>query len=411
MLALVLALVVPATASAAATISVENGAIRFVGDETDNELDVYAVENGEQPVYVRWDTALGPGCHPREHDQTYTAPQGNASCSLVGVDRIEFVGGGGSDAFRTANLLAADIPVQADMGPGDDRFDLGSKQSDTVDAGAGLDDYVDGAGDDVVDLGDDADVARGGDFSTGNDTIRGGGGDDVLDGLSGDDVLDGGPGDDLLQPGDGNDTLIGGDDDDEVAGAGGGCLPDPGADIMSGGPGDDQLCGGPGVDWLDGGDGNDQINAVDGGADGPLACGDGFDAAWTDPFDHLPPDCELQDDQRVETLPAPNLVPVALPCATGACTGKVRIYAAPDAKRPAADATPPLTAPATNGKPLATAKFRLKARATRIVRIKLGKAAAKRLKKLGATTVEARTTFTQQGKTYSVRRTFGVKRK
>jgi Ca2+-binding RTX toxin-like protein len=407
-------LAAPATASATSSISVENGAIRFVGDETDNQLDVYRVENGEQSVYVRWDTTIGAGCHtgpPNSDPGPSSGLQGNVHCSRAGVDRIEFVGGDGSDTFTTGSIIDVDIPVHGDMGPGDDRFDFGSTGDDQVAGGPGMDRYVDAGGNDEVDLGDDNDDAYGGDFSSGDDTIHGGAGDDNLDGLTGNDVLDGGPGNDVFQPGEGNDALLGGDGDDVMGGVIGGCLNDVGDDIMSGGPGNDQLCGGPGVDWLDGGDGNDSINAVDSGTDGPIACGAGVDAAWGDPGDRIGTDCELQDDQRTVKLPAPNVLPVAVPCASGPCAGKLSVYATPDAKRPAAATPPPVTPATASGKALLTAKFKLKAKARRTLRLNLSKAAAKRLKKLGATTVEARITFTQAGKSYAVTRTFGVTRR
>jgi hypothetical protein len=180
---------------------------------------------------------------------------------------------------------------------------------------------------------------------------------------------------------------------------------------MRGGPGNDQLCGGPGVDTLDGGDGNDAINAVDAGTDRPVSCGAGLDAAWGDPSDHLSVDCELQDNQRTITLPAPNVLPVPLPCLKGACAGELKIFATPSAARPDPARPPPLSSPKAVGKALAKSKFKLTKTGRRSIRVHLSKAATKRLRKLGKTTVEARVAFTQRGKRRVVRRTFRVRPK
>src|SRR4051812_24847013 len=87
-------LLVPASASATATLSVENGAIRYVGDEGPNHLEVYGAEDGEQAIYAAG-VSLGPGCRerpPRSDDQGLPR---NVLCSRAGVDRVEFSGGGG----------------------------------------------------------------------------------------------------------------------------------------------------------------------------------------------------------------------------------------------------------------------------------------------------------------------------
>jgi hypothetical protein len=224
---------------------------------------------------------------------------------------------------------------------------------------------MDAAGDDQVDLGDGNDVAGGPDVDSGDDTIHGGRGNDRLEGLSGNDVLDGGPGNDILLPG-------------------------------------------AGIDSLDGGEGNDAINSLDGEVDQAITCGEGLDALWSDAIDPISPDCELQDDGTVLELPAPNVLPVVVPCAAGPCAGKLIVYPAHGAGRPTA-APPPLVPPKRSRTALITARFKLSAHAQRTVRVKLGKAATKRLEKLY--TLEARISFTQAGRNYTVRRTFGIKRK
>jgi Ca2+-binding RTX toxin-like protein len=406
-----LALSAPASASATPTLAVENGAIRYVGDSGDNRLDVYNVENGEQSLYAR-DVTLGPGCRERPPDTgPTTGLQGNTLCTRTGVDRIEFVGGEGNDTFTTASTLAVDIPVHAAMGAGDDHFEFGSAGTDLVDLGPGHDGYIDGEGNDFVDGGPGNDDMFGGNFSTGDDVLSGGDGDDNLDGLAGNDTIDGGSGNDLLQPGEGDDTLIGGSGDDVIGGIVGGCFDDVGDDTMDGGPGNDQICGGPGADTLEGGDGNDALNTVDSKKDGPVACGNGVDSAWADATDSVATDCELQGDRSVVALPAPDVVPVNLPCAQGGCAGAVSLFATPGAARPDPAKPPPRSAPKAVGKVLAKANFKLPKHGKRSLRLKLSKDSAKRLRKLGKTTVEARTVFTQGGKRYSVRRTFVVKPK
>jgi Ca2+-binding RTX toxin-like protein len=399
-LLLLLGFALPAAASASATISVENGAIRYVGDDGPNRIDVFAVENGEQAIDATGVT-IGSGC--RERPPGEPGGFGNVLCSRAGVDRFEFAGGAGDDTFSTGGTTVLDIPVHADMGDGNDRFEFGSTQSDVVTLGDGGDFVLDGIGDDHYDLGAGNDLVSSADFSVGNDTILGGEGDDNIDGNAGDDTIDGGPGNDLFQPSEGNDALNGGPGDDSV-----GC-DDPGNDTVSGGPGNDRICGGPGMDTIDGGDGDDSVSSLDGQVDGPVNCGAGADAVWSDAFDPVSLDCEQQGQPVTITLPQPDVLPVALPCAAGACAGKVTVFATPGAAQPQIGGPPPHESPKPSGKALVRSKFSLRGKARRTVRLKLGRAAAKRLKKLGATTVEARTAFTQAGKRYSIRRTFRVK--
>src|SRR5881275_1731746 len=155
-LALVLvafALAMPASASATATLGLENGAIRYVGDNGGNELTVSSVQNGEQAFYVADGTALGDGCHHYTPDSTNESAFSNTLCSLSGVNRLEFVGLDGRDVFTAKNVQVTDLPVYADMGPGDDNFEFGSTGTDVVSMGTGNDFYFDGLGNDYADLG------------------------------------------------------------------------------------------------------------------------------------------------------------------------------------------------------------------------------------------------------------------
>jgi RTX calcium-binding nonapeptide repeat (4 copies) len=366
---------------------------------------VWPVENGEQAFSVADGTTLGSGCHRRPPDDTSDAARfSNTLCSLSGVSRIEFVGGDGRDVFTAGNNQVTDLPVFADMGPGDDKFEFGSTGTDYVSMGPGNDFYLDGIGNDYVDLGPGDDVvptAIG--IGNGDDTILGGDGNDNIDGNEGNDTISGGPGDDIFQPGPGNDELDGGPGNDDI-----GC-DDPGNDTINAGPGDDRVCGGPGMDTINAGDGNDSVSSLDGQLDGLVSCGAGTDVIWADPFDPVGLDCEQQGAPQVVVVASPVL-PVALPC-NAACSGTTAVYATPKAPTPAPGVIPPKDKPVAVGTALAKAKFKHGKHATRILRLKLTKSSAKRLRRLGKTTVEARTVFTQGGKRYSIRHTFGVKPK
>src|SRR4051812_38339326 len=381
-----IALAAPATASAATTLGVENGAIRYVGDGYANHFEVWPVENGEQAFYVPEGTLLGSGCHRRAPDDPSEAARfSNTLCSLSGVNRIEFAGGDGSDVFTAGHTQVTDLPVYADMGPGDDNFEFGSTQTDFVSTGPGNDFYLDGIGNDYVDLGPGDDVVPTAGFSVGDDTILGGDGNDNIDGNAGNDTIIGGRGDDIFQPNEGNDTLDAGPGNDEI-----GC-DDPGNDSLDAGPGDDRVCGGAGIDTIDAGDGNDSVSSLDGQIDGLVSCGAGADVVWSDPFDPTGLDCEQQGVPQVVVLTTP-VMPVALPC-DAACSGSTTVFATPAAPTPAAGIIPTKAKPVAAGKALVKKRFKLSAYAKRTLRLKLAKSSAKRLKKLGKTTVEARTVF------------------
>ena len=102
--------------------------------------------------------------------------------------------------------------------------------------------YVDaGAGDDIVQGSDEADI------------IVGGAGDDDLSGLGGNDWIHGGDGADTIDGGAGQDTIIGAADDDVINGG-------ADDDIIYGSGGDDELHAGGGADHIYGGDGNDTFH-------------------------------------------------------------------------------------------------------------------------------------------------------
>jgi hypothetical protein len=400
-----LSLAAPAAASATPTLSVENGAVRYVGDGASNSLWISYARNGEQGFQPQGPINIGPGCRDARSDTPRDAFAADVACSLSGVDRMELLGGFGDDRINAMDTNVLQVPLHADMGPGNDWLDFGSTTADDISLGDGNDNYVDAFGNDRVDGGPGDDIMSGGNFSTDDDTFTGGEGNDILDGQLGNDTVEGGPGDDTLNPSPGDDTLDGGDGNDST-----GCSSFPGSDTLRGGAGDDNLCGGPGADLFDGGDGNDSLNSFDSAVDRGVTCGGGNDFLWADVFDPVSSDCEFQTQPRTLSLPKPTVLPVPLPCQPGACKGTVTVYATPTAAAPEKGKAPPRTAPSPLGKPLGRTRFKLKQTARRTIRLKLSKKAAKRLRKLGTTRLEARTKFAQGGKVYSVRRTFEVKR-
>lgn len=106
----------------------------------------------------------------------------------------------------------------------------------------GPDDFQGGAEDDIFDLFDENDIARGG---GGDDLMLAGDGDDIIDGQDGNDELFGGLDDDDLFGGNGSDVLNGGS----------------GFDRMSGGAGNDTFVLNADADEVDGGTGFDTIDA------------------------------------------------------------------------------------------------------------------------------------------------------
>jgi Ca2+-binding RTX toxin-like protein len=109
--------------------------------------------------------------------------------------------------------LPAAVGIRADLGAGNDWFDLHLQSGDvisipaTIFAGAGDDDVLGGFGADFISGGDGDDELQG---WHGNDTISGEDGNDHLEDAGGDDALSGGNGNDLLNGGPGGDTLAGG---------------------------------------------------------------------------------------------------------------------------------------------------------------------------------------------------------
>lgn len=130
---------------------------------------------------------------------------------------------------------------------GDLRFGAGDDEVTVADedlgGGGGVDGEIHlGAGDDGFD-GLNAESAL---------DVSGGAGDDEILTGAGDDVVTGGPGHDRIFSGDGADVVLGGDGDDAIDGG-------AGLDTIAGGDGDDELFAGADLDLVSGGDGADRF--------------------------------------------------------------------------------------------------------------------------------------------------------
>jgi Ca2+-binding RTX toxin-like protein len=430
------ALAAPAAATADTTLSVQGDRIVFAGDDAATTLWVEPVDGGEQTFEVDSTIVLGDGCHYA--GATPGSPGGppppgsfeHAACSLAGVTAFQANAGGGDDQIKFWSTVALGIPTFVDMGPGNDRWDLGSSVTDTVEGGEGNDVIVNGAGDDVLRGGPGDDVVYGGDFDQGNDQIQGDDGNDNLDGLAGNDTIDGGAGDDNLQPGEGddamdggpgddamtggpgNDSLLGGEGNDTIGGVQSGQqvqCGEPGDDVLDGGPGDDRVCGGQGIDTITGGAGDDVVGALDSARDDTVACGDGYDLVATDLIDPVGLDCERQAQADPVGLPASGILPVPVRCAPVACSGTLTITPSPNAPTPTA-ANLPSPPVAAKGKVLLRSKVKLGSGSSKL-RVRLPAKTVKQLRRSGRTSVEARLQVVSAGKKVTVRRTFPIAKK
>lgn len=233
--------------------------------------------------------ALVGGC-----DNVIICPSGGGFCGpstplndcYIGSDEadviLDFVGGndcvcggGGDDIIELGD--GADVAFgdggsdEIDVGEGNDLVFAGDGNDEVF--GQGGEDRIFGDdGDDTIDGGDEADDITGG---IGNDTIDGGNGDDDISGGEGADQISGGSGIDDISGGDGDDTINGDGDNDVLTGGAGADTIDgglgndeisgqSGADILRGDEGDDTIFGGTENDQLFGGNGADRLSGEDG---------------------------------------------------------------------------------------------------------------------------------------------------
>lgn len=284
-LALVLGLVLPATASAA-TLTVSGGTSAVL------TLQAARGEANDLGVSDLFDPVRGPGLTVADHGAPLRA---DAACDAgppllcpIGPIAVHL-----GDRADRASVISIEDDASVWGDDGDDDI-LASGLSTTAFGGSG-NDHV------HVNSNGDA-VAFGG---TGNDQIEAASGfrargygesgsDLVVQGRSIQAILDGGSGTDAViglprafstveaYGGTGSDLLA----IQPTGGSG------PIADwTLSGGDGDDLIAGGPGADAITGGSGRDHIYAAGGGAD-TVRCGSGFDVVRVDADDTVAADCE-----------------------------------------------------------------------------------------------------------------------
>jgi hypothetical protein len=238
--AALMALAVPATASAAEVHVAGNELIVTGGDEA-NFVEVDDATPGIR-VTDAAGLQIGPGC------QVVEAAENQAICGDDSTTVMQANLGGGNDSLESGIFVS--FGIGAEGGPGDDTLEGG-------------------------DTGPTTDVINGG---PGNDTLRradvqnGGDGNDALQGTSGDDELYGDADDDTLNGQSGNDLVDGGS----------------GSDVMSGDT-DGSRSGG-----------NDRMVARDGERD-QVSCWIGADVVQADQLDVVDAECEQVDRANVSS--------------------------------------------------------------------------------------------------------------
>ena len=304
LVALLLAVAVPAGASAATVARTADGTLVYTGSgSVKNHVGVQVADDDSTITFYTnsGDPMNSPsGCSPSD---LYGGDV--VTCTMPTAVRVE-LGAGDDDAYAMDGIP---VPVTLSGGPGADWLTAGEERA-VLDGGTGEDKLVGAEGDDLLRGGDGNDTIDGAD---GRDRIEAGAGDDLLapDGYehANADVVDGGPGFDRIE-GDYSSrfsdtdppvaiTFGGGADDgrpgegDDLRSVekvwlnvGGSFTGTEGADefrlsqvgtpsTMNGLGGDDRLRSGDGADRLDGGAGND---SVDGGfGDDELIGGPGRD--------------------------------------------------------------------------------------------------------------------------------------
>jgi len=274
-------------AASASTVSSQNGATTYQGDDLGGSFGV-TVNN--PPA---WIFAAGSGFSHYAAGSPITAGVGCTDVSNGARTRVRC----DSTNRLTANLAGGDdaVTVEGDLpivkvvnaGGGDDYIGVHGSGSSTIEAGSGDDQlYLGGnnSGADAVSMG------------PGNDVVNDPGFGDVVDGGDGVDTvvftswtaspvvvsLDGQANDGSASSPHANvepsvEHVVAGPGPDQLDGS-------PGADTLEGAGGDDVLDGHSGADMLNGGDGNDTLLARDGVAD-TVDCGAGNDTAMVDPAD------------------------------------------------------------------------------------------------------------------------------
>jgi hypothetical protein len=170
--ALLLALMLPAGAHAAATLSVSGPTpprtLTFTASDGIDHETVPYVSNGNLRIEDADGISVGAsGCTSVDVDTVDCGP-------ATGYTRVSFGFGAGRDVLSVSGVLG--LPLTVDGGAGNDEIDAGER-GDVLDGGDGDDTIYAGAG---------ADEVRGG---AGSDELSGGIGADTIDGGAGDDYV------------------------------------------------------------------------------------------------------------------------------------------------------------------------------------------------------------------------------
>ena len=275
-LALLLALLVPATALAGGTAQIQGDTLVVTGTDGVDYIAVAPFTNGDLEVQqVGLDSSLGPqvagpGC-VREDRNAGRGQQ--IYCRPAGVTKIVMRFGGGDD--RYAGLMPAGSPITrtVDLGAGDD-FAEENYGGGTFALGDGDDEIAaDGPATISAGSGDDNVLCRERNAETRAKfafTLDGGIGEDRICGGLKDDRIEGGAADDKIFAGEGDDVIDGGSGDDQI----------------SGGDDDDRITPGRGEDEVEAGAGKDTIRAKD-RAEDDISCGSKRDTVFVDRIDLL----------------------------------------------------------------------------------------------------------------------------
>lgn len=327
--ALALALVAPASAQAASTLSypVAGGQLTVSATAADPAVTIAIsqaiVAVGPPTISIQSQQGLSvpAGCIDPLGDGTLVrCPSLPSTVVVVGTEGADTITSGG-----TGPVPCASAPTTIDGLGGADEL-RGGCANDVLRGGAGRDTLDGGGGNDDLDGGADADAVDG---STGDDVLRGGDGRDLLSPGRGRDVILGGGSIDTVsyeerlaaltlaigggpddgEPGEGDtisddvENVVGGSGNDAITGS-------ATTNDVDGGPGNDTINPGGGSDVVEGGPGNDVVLARDGVQD-RVVCGDGADSATVDAFETLE-GCEsvaasreLMPDVDNDGLPAP----------------------------------------------------------------------------------------------------------
>jgi hypothetical protein len=211
-LAAVLALVLPAVASAHSLVRVRGSDVSYTSSDATslNNLTVKATNTDIDFRDPTVDGGIDVGSPCRPGDLNASGQPIQALCTRNGISLVRIDVGEREDTVE----VSFDITVQVLGGNGADRLTTAGG-TDVVVGGNGSDQLSSGAGNDNVLAGDGDDAIAAGE---GNDQVQGGGGLDSVDAGSGDDdirVRDGAR--DTVSCGDGTDT-VDADSLDEIAG-------------------------------------------------------------------------------------------------------------------------------------------------------------------------------------------------